>query len=129
MFTCARSGTSIPGGRWAGRPLTTCVPNWLLIVWTWPSGRGVTVSRAPSFMPIGVLSTPAVTWRINARNLGFANRRVGPGCAGIMVGHEHTRRRQRELILILVWCCVGDGGGASTVVLQEVAVNHRELLR
>ena len=50
-------------------------------------------------------------------------------CVGIMVCHEHIRRRQRELILILVWCCVGDGGGPSTVVLQEMAVNHRELLR
>jgi hypothetical protein len=45
------------------------------------------------------------------------------------VCHEHIRRRQRELILILMWCCVGDGGGPSTAVLQEVAVNHRELLR
>ena len=87
------------------------------------------MSRAPFFMPIGVLNIPAGTWRINARNLGSANPWVGPACAGIMVCHEHIRRRQRELILILVWCCVGDGGGPSTVVLQEVAVNHRELLR
>src|SRR5664279_5767836 len=107
MLTCARSGTSIPGGRWAGMQPITCVPNWLLIVWTWLSGRGVTVSRAPFFMPIGVLSTPAATWRIDARNLGFANPWVGPVCVGIMVCHEHIRRRQRELILILVWCCVG----------------------
>ena len=80
-------------------------------------------------MLIAVVSTPAVTWRTNARNPGFANPWVGLECVGTMVCHEHIRRRQRELILILVWCCAGDGGGPSTVVLQEVAVNHRELLR
>jgi hypothetical protein len=64
-----------------------------------------------------------------AGTTAFADPWEGPVFAGTMVCHEHIRRRQRELILILVWCCAGDGGGPSTVVLQEVAVNHRELLR
>jgi hypothetical protein len=80
-------------------------------------------------MPIEVLNIPVATWLTNAKNPGSANPWAEPACAGIMVCHEHIRRRQHELILILVWCCVGDGGGPSTVVLQEVAVNHRELLR
>ena len=129
VYLCAiRDEHSKRALAWAAarrRPIT-CVPNWLLTVWTWPSGHGVTMSQALFFMLIAVVSTPAVTWRTNARNPGFANPWVGPECVGTMRARNHSGQpsntntttvthspQERSCIWPLIggWCTIIVEGG------------------
>ena len=86
----------------------------------------VTMSQALFFMLIAVVSTPAVTWRTNARNPGFANPWVGPACVGTMRARNHSGQpsnantttvthspQERSCIWPLIgeWCTIIVKGG------------------